>query len=712
MVVGTEPGTRSRQLPATTAYDIKSDASKAGVARRAGGGGVIAADSQEAGRVAERLRACGTQRLCPVGNRCYRASGHRTGEKMADNDEDDTDDVVASPVLPPEASAEFGDPRLALARGCLSRSISSRRAAAIRADRTRVVVFEVRQSWERWIGKAVAEMFPGRQLFIPTVTRRGQPSPDDARRLADAVANRGSVLAIVPEGTAFPERMAHVPDARVTVIPPNLPVLREVARRCLTGNARRIKSVPSETDIDVLAACFSPGSSVGSAIGRLARLRKQDTLAGEAVPPLSSVVGLEAAKAWGMNLKADIAAYRVGELPFSAVDAGAVLAGAPGVGKTMVARIIAAECKLTFVATSIGELFATSEGDLGAVIKRSRQVFSHALEAAPSLLFIDELDALPSRSSLGPRNKDWWTPVITEFLTQLDSSMTDREGVVVLGATNRYADLDPALVRPGRLSRLLEITTPSAVDLAGIFRHHLGPDLPDADLMPLARELAGASGAQAADWVRAARRAARNAGRALDYDDLWNVAIGPETRSQEHLRRIAIHEAGHCLVGHLIGLTLDHVTILRHGSRGGTTTFLPAEPPMTPVDIEKMVIMLLAGAAAEAVLLGDRFRSWGSGGPTGSDLHRATELIATGHVAHGSGKTLAWRATPEKATALLTSDPVLQRRVEADLQRLSKTAERWVTAHKTKCERLAAHLLKERSLAGENLARVLDGDGA
>jgi SpoVK/Ycf46/Vps4 family AAA+-type ATPase len=628
---------------------------------------------------------------------------------MADNDEDETDHALeAFLALRPGTGDEFDDPRLALARGCLIRSMSSRQVAKIRANRSCVVVFQVRQSWEAWVGKAAAELFPGRQLFIPTLTRKGEPNPDDPKRLAEAIAKHSGVLAIVPEGTAFPERMSHLPDARITVVPPDLPVLREVARRCLTGDARRIRSVPPESDLDALAACFSPGSPVASAIARLGRLQSPPVKGTGAVPPLSSVCGLEAAKAWGIDLKADIAAYRAGELPFSAVDAGAVLAGPPGVGKTMVARIIAAECKLAFVSTSIGELFATSDGDLGAVIRRARQIFSQARAAAPSLLFIDELDALPSRSTLNARGKDWWTPVITEFLTQLDSSLTDREGVVVLGATNRYADLDPALVRPGRLARLLEIIAPSAEDLAGIFRHHLRQDLVGVDLFPLAKEVAGASGAQAADWIHVARRIARNAGRALEIGDLWDAAIGRETRSPERLRRIAVHEAGHCLVGHLVGLTPDHVTIRRHGDRGGTTTFLPAEPPMTHADAEKLVLMLLAGVAAEAVLLGEQFRSLGSGGPKGSDLHLATELIAAGHVAHGVGGTLLWRATPDKATALLSSDPVLRRNVDADLQRLAKTAERLVTVNRPKCERLAAQLLEETSLSRDDLVCLLD----
>ena len=632
---------------------------------------------------------------------------------MADNDEYESDlGLEPSCVLPAAHGTEFDDPRLALARGCVVRSISSRQAAEIRATPHYVVVFEVIASWEAWIGKALTEMFPGGQTFVPAMDRRGKSSPDDPKRLADAIAKRRSILAIVPEGMTFPARMSHLPDHRITIMAPDLAVLREVARRCSIGNARRISFVPPETDLNALAACFSPGSPVKSALQRLARLRQQCTVTVDAVPPLSSMLGLDAAKAWGMDLKTDIAAYRSGKLAFSAVDAGAVLAGPPGVGKTMVARIIAAECGLTFVPTSIGELFATSEGDLGAVIKRSRQVFSKAVEMAPSLLFIDELDALPSRSTLSPRNREWWTPVITEFLTQLDSSLTDREGVVVLGATNRYADLDPALVRPGRLSRLIEIGAPSADELAGIFRYHLGPELLEVNLAALAHEVVGASGAQVASWVNAARRVARNAGRTLDYGDLWDVAIGLETRSAEHLRRIAVHEAGHCLVGHLVGLIPEHVTIRRRGDRGGTTSFLPAEPPLTHADVEKTVIMMLAGAAAETVLLEGQHRSLGWGGPRGSDLHRATELITIGHVAHGMGETLLWQTTPDHALALLATDPRLRRKVEADLQRLAKMARQWVTIHKSRCERLAASLLAERSLSRAELARILDGDEA
>lgn len=624
---------------------------------------------------------------------------------MAENDE--TDDLAEFLVSPPEVTAEFEDPRLALARVCLRRSMSAPDIARIAADRHRVVVFEVRQSWEAWVGKAAVELFPGRQLFFAKLTRKGGPDPEDGKRLAQAMARRHGVLAIVTDEVGFPRVMDHLPDIRIRVIEPDVAVLREVARCCLSGNARRITARPVVTDLDVLAACFSPGSSVSTALARLGRLEVSSRVNRRHMPSLSSVRGLDAAKLWGLDLKADLASYRAGDLPFSAVDAGAVLAGPPGTGKTMVARIIAAECELAFVATSIGELFATSDGDLGAVIKRSRQVFSQARDAAPSLLFIDELDALPSRANLSPRNRDWWTPVITEFLTLLDSSLTDRDGVVVLGATNRYADLDPALIRPGRLSHLLKIDPPSIDDLAAILRHHLHDDLANADLRPLALELVGATGAQAADWIKTARRMARNAGRAFDLDDLWSAAIGPETRSAEHLWRTAVHEAGHCLVGHHVGLEPEYATIRRHGNNGGATTFVSTQNPMTQAEVETFVVMLLGGLAAESVILGPEARPLSAGGAEGSDLHVATELLARGHLSHGTGETLIWLGLPERALAVLSRDPKLQDRVEHDLRRLLARAEDTVKGNRNICEQLARHMLETKFIAREDLGRTL-----
>ena len=171
-----------------------------------------------------------------------------------------------------------------------------------------------------------------------------------------------------------------------------------------------------------------------------------------------------------------------------------------------------------------------------------RRVFAEAAAAAPALIFIDEIDTLQTRGSSG-RHDDWWRSIINGLLECLDCTGR-REGVVVLAACNDGTNLDPTVVRSGRLDRRFFVGLPGEDDLARILSHHL-PALAEADVQPVAMMLAGsASGADAVRIARDARQAARAAGRAVIADDLLSVAIPPDDRPELVRRRVAIHEAG------------------------------------------------------------------------------------------------------------------------------------------------------------------------
>lgn len=601
-----------------------------------------------------------------------------------------------------EDKVEFPDARQAIALACLRRTIPAPVFTKLRNGRFNIVLVEVPGAdWVNWVAAAAKEFVPGYALFIRSASRAGKGSGAELERLANVIAKRGGVIAVVENGD-LPKEAGKLADYRYKLKLPDRSALREVARRILVGDASKIKSgIDQRCELNLIGACFPPGGSVRTAVDRLRRLAVPARKAVPDIPPLASVQGLDAAKGWGMDLKADLAAYRSGDIPFSAIEAGAVLAGPPGTGKTMVARIIANECGLNFVQTSIGSLFATSDGNLDGVIKKFRSVFDESKMAAPSLLFIDELDALPSRDKIDDRGRSWWTPVITDFLVQLDSSLNDRAGVVVLGATNRYQDLDAALVRPGRLSRLLQIEPPSAEALEAILRHHLGSDLAKEDIHPLVSLTTGATGAAAAEWVTGARRTARNAGRALRLDDLWAAAVGHDARSRAELWRVAVHESGHCVVGHMLGQKPIFVTIRAVGNASGHTRFDIGSRP-TRDDLERATVVILGGKAAEREILGGDF-TMGTGGQRGSDLHLATEVVAQGHASFGWGDASVWRAEPKDAISLLTKDRRLLERVEADLRRHAETAERLIRQHADTCRELATILIASLSLTRAEL---------
>src|SRR5690606_1407279 len=138
--------------------------------------------------------------------------------------------------------------------------------------------------------------------------------------------------------------------------------------------------------------------------------------------------------------------------------------------KTTFAKSLAKSTGLPLTATSVGEWFSNSAGHLDSVIKEVDRIFQSALSAAPSILFLDEIDAIPDRRTLDARGRDWWLPVVTHILTKLDGVTSGGVGnLIVMGATNHPERIDPALIRPGRLSKVIEIGLPSPDDLKGIY---------------------------------------------------------------------------------------------------------------------------------------------------------------------------------------------------------------------------------------------------
>lgn len=619
---------------------------------------------------------------------------------MADYEDDDYMDQTLDMLF--DTKSEFPDPRLAIALACLKRTIPASVYGKLLSEAFSIVVIEVPGSdWVNWIAAAARELVVRHPLFIRSASRAGKASSAELGRLSDVIAKKGRVIAIVEAGD-LEEDVLRIADHRFKLKLPDRAALREVARRTLVGDASRMKSEISwPCELNLLGACFPPGATVATAVARLQRLRPPLAAAAVDIPTLASVRGLDAAKQWGMDLKVDLDAFRTGQIGFSAIEAGAILAGPPGTGKTMVARIIANECGLRFVQTSIGSLFAKSDGHLDGVVKKLRSVFDEAKAKAPALLFVDELDALPSRDRLDDRGRSWWTTVITDFLVQLDSSLNDRTGIVVLGATNRYQDLDGALVRPGRLSRLLQIEPPSSDALEAILRQYLGSDLAGDDIGPLVMLTKGATGAAAAGWVSGARRTARNAGRVMCLDDLWAAAIGRETRAPSELWRVAVHESGHCVLGQVLGQKPIFVTIRTVGDTGGHTRFELGQT-LTRDDLERAAIVTLAGQAAERELLGGGF-TIGTGGERGSDLHLVTEVISQGYASFGWADSLVWRSEPKDAIALLSKDRQFLETVERDLRRHADTAEALIRKYADVCFALATRLADKKYLTSSEL---------
>ncbi|WP_282027108.1 AAA family ATPase, partial [Limimaricola cinnabarinus] len=225
------------------------------------------------------------------------------------------------------------------------------------------------------------------------------------------------------------------------------------------------------------------------------------------------------------QLVADLEAWRAGDLRWTDIETGWLIWGPPGTGKTMLAAALARSAGVPLIAASYAQW--QSAGHLGDMQRAARETFEEA-RRAPSgcILFIDEVDAIGNRSAGGgDRGTAYENKVVATMLELIDGT-SGREGVIVVGATNRPELVDPALRRPGRLGRILELPLPRPVQIGGMLRHHLGCDLPDLDLVPLARQAAGLSAADIAALVRQARAMARTTRRTIDGMDLQRALDG------------------------------------------------------------------------------------------------------------------------------------------------------------------------------------------
>jgi cell division protease FtsH len=300
-------------------------------------------------------------------------------------------------------------------------------------------------------------------------------------------------------------------------------------------------------------------------------------------------------------------------------------------------------------------------------------------------------------------------PVISDFLLLLDDATSrKREGVVVIGATNRIHAVDPAVLRPGRLERSIEITLPGRDGIINILRFHVRKDVPDKQLGPIADLIEGLTPAEIMETVRRARRNARQAARALSIDDIKNAALPELELSPNSRYRVAVHEAGH--VASAIFGGLGRVSSVRIGGRGGsggvTNMVFDSDDLITRSVVEDRVTGLLSGRAAEIVLLGAA--STGAGGGDRSDLALATRMLAAMEMSYGLGdERLVYLVAAEDAHAEIRKDPTARRRIDEILIRLQDRAVTLVREHRSAVAAIAEALVSRRFLSADDIAAVV-----
>ncbi|MBE7189933.1 AAA family ATPase [Jatrophihabitans endophyticus] len=425
-------------------------------------------------------------------------------------------------------------------------------------------------------------------------------------------------------------------------------------------------------------------------------------------PTLDRLHGMDEAVRWGMSVARDLDAYRAGTIPWEAVDRGCLVSGPPGCGKTAFARALAATCDVPLVAGSYGEWHGSGSAHQGDLLKAMRKTFETARNRTPSIVFIDEIDSFPNRSTLTHRWADWEIQVVNALLAEIDG-VQGREGVIVIGACNHPEKLDPALVRSGRLDRHIRIGLPGRRDLERILREHLGSDLQGESLSAAALAALGSSGADCERFVRGARRRQRQAARKMVLDDLLAEIMGEE-RTTDSLTVAAIHEAGHALAYCVLRPgTLVATSLARRGDAEGTTVTTGLEAMFVAEDGHELMTAVLAGRAAEAVAFGQV--SSGSGGDVTSDLAHATTLAGMLITAFGFDRShgLVWSGEPDPGTMrkFLAADLTLRPQVRFMLDAAYDAALALVRSHRSALEALADALLERRALDGEEVTAIV-----
>lgn len=350
------------------------------------------------------------------------------------------------------------------------------------------------------------------------------------------------------------------------------------------------------------------------------RLNQQKTASLVPTVTLDNVYGQDRAVSIFRSILCDLDRWRLGELDWSEATTSAVMYGPPGNGKTLLASAVSGSAGLPLITGSYAQFQAF--GHQGDMLRAMKDTFEQAIDQAPSVLFLDELDSFSTRGGHN-HNQEYLRGVVNGLLTQL-STAARTPGLILLGATNDLSVIDPAVIRPGRFDLRIPILNPDLQGVRNILSAYLatvkGHDVSEPDVQDIAMRLLGSSAAEVASFARQALGQARAAERAVTKADFLDVIGGERERSTDEYRR-AIHESGHAVARVLSSLpNPTRVQI----ARGGGFVMAQIPPVITSETAMEELVCSLAGRAAEAVCLGSI--SSGGGEGSNSDLAFATHF--------------------------------------------------------------------------------------
>jgi cell division protease FtsH len=402
---------------------------------------------------------------------------------------------------------------------------------------------------------------------------------------------------------------------------------------------------------------------------------------------------------------------------------GVLLVGAPGTGKTLLAKAVAGEAGVPFFSMSAAEFV---EMIVGVGAARVRDLFREARESAPAIIFIDEIDSIGrARGPVSIGGSSEQEQTLNQILTEMDG-FSGREGVIVLAATNQPDLLDKALLRPGRFDRRVVVNLPDKAGREAILKVHTRrvPLATDVSLPELASATPGFSGADIKNLVNeaallAARRDRREVRHADFLDALEKIVLGPERPillSPEDRERIAYHESGHAILGLVVpGADPVHrVTIVPRGQALGVTYQRPQTDRYNYPEayLRARIVGMLGGRAAEEIVYGTKTTG------AANDIEQATQLARSMVTRWGMSDAvglvaLAPRENPYLGGMYASEKPYSEetaRRVDAEVQRIidesHEQAKRLLQEHRKQLDALVEALLARETLDEREILEV------
>src|ERR1700674_4229610 len=462
-------------------------------------------------------------------------------------------------------------------------------------------------------------------------------------------------------------------------------------------------------------------------MGKSRARRYDETTVGDRGVTFADVAGIEEAKAELVEivdfLKDPDKYTRLGGV----VPKGVLLIGAPGTGKTLMARAVAGEANVPFFSMGASEFV---EMIVGVGASRVRDLFKQAREAAPAIIFIDELDAIGrARGGNSFGGNDEREQTVNQILTEMDG-FSAREGVIVLAATNRPDVLDQALLRPGRFDRRVTVQPPDKIGREAILKVHTRgvPLADDVDLKIVASSTPGLVGADLRNLVNeaallAARRNEDQVHQRDFLDALEKLVLGPARHlvmSPAERERVAYHEGGHTILGMIVpgADPVNRVTIMPRGQALGVTYQRPEDERHNYSEeyLRARITGAMGGRGAEEVVYGGR--------TTGAenDMQQATDLARQMVTRWGMSEKLGLVTLAPREDPFLAREPfggfggsrpyseataeVVDAEVERILQECYAEGVRLIREHRAQLDSLAHALLEHETLDEQEIIKV------